>query len=227
MPNPSFAPAPMLTCQGLEFDNGFKAKFLCGLDEAGRGPLVGPVIAGCVHIPPEALAKAPELLTLQDSKKLSKSRREVLFDLVTRFCAYGVGQAGIEEIDDINILHASMNAMTRAWHDMMARRGVTQAHLSAFSPDLALIDGNRVPKDMPIAARAIVKGDAKSLCIAAASVVAKVTRDRLLEEIGRQYPAYQWHKNSGYGTADHLDAIAKYGATPHHRMSFAPLKNME
>lgn len=206
------------------FDRQKGVLYLCGIDEAGRGPLVGPVVAGCVCIPEEAPQACPELLSIGDSKKLSKKQRESLYELITEHCYFGCGQADVDEIESINILHATMNAMTRAYQDMAHK---VKASSIGTDMNLALIDGNRIPKDMPIDAEAIVKGDAKSLCIGAASIIAKVTRDRLLSCMAEEYPQYHWESNSGYGTKAHLDAIQEYGPTPYHRMGFAPLKNLK
>ena len=136
-----------------DFDRQFGASQLCGVDEAGRGPLVGPVVAGCVHIPDGVIEEFPELLEIADSKVLAKPKREELYDLITAHCHFGCGQASLEEIEDINILHASMKAMTRAYLDMLE-------HAPNLAIDLVLVDGNRIPKDMPIDANAIIKGDA-------------------------------------------------------------------
>ncbi|MDD3181882.1 MAG: ribonuclease HII [Alphaproteobacteria bacterium] len=185
-------------------------RIICGVDEVGRGPLAGPVIAAAAIIPPKGL---PESLSSQinDSKKLSDKQRERLFPILTQHCLYAVAEASVTEIDAINILHASLLAMTRA------------VRLLTTCPEHALIDGNKLPKDLPCPATTIVKGDGKSLSIAVASIIAKVTRDRLMKELALTHPAYGWERNAGYGTAVHLAALQEYGITSWHRESFAPV----
>lgn len=181
---------------------------VCGIDEAGRGPLAGPVFAACVVLRPGA-----EIAGLNDSKKLSEKKRERLFDEITaRAADYSVAMASEREIDELNILQATFLAMRRAFDGLHT------------GPDLALIDGNRAP-GLAIAQRTIVKGDAKSASIAAASILAKVSRDRYLYELDRQYPQYQFAKHKGYGTKLHYELLAQYGVSPVHRRSF--LKNLE
>ncbi len=183
---------------------------VAGIDEAGRGPLAGPVIAAAVILDPRTLA--PSLAeTITDSKLLSPKRREFLMDAFARSAVIGVGSASVAEIDRINILQATLLAMRRA----VARLGVT--------PDCALVDGNRAP-GLEISTQTIIRGDRLSLSIAAASIVAKVTRDRLMARLARRFPGFGWERNSGYGTAEHRAALARIGPTRHHRMSFAPVK---
>ena len=180
---------------------------ICGIDEAGRGPLAGPVFAAAVILPPEARIDG-----LNDSKKLSEKKREALFDQITEISvAYGVGFANEKEIDRVNILQATFLAMSRA--------------VSALSvpADYALVDGNRMPP-LPIPGETIVKGDGLSASIAAASILAKVSRDRLMEELDRLYPQYGFSKHKGYGTALHREMILQHGPSPVHRESF--LKKM-
>ncbi|MFA6280359.1 MAG: ribonuclease HII [Bdellovibrionales bacterium] len=185
-------------------------KIICGVDEVGRGPLAGPVVAAAAILPTQGLP--PEIACkINDSKKLSEKQREALFPALTTLCTYAVAQASVEEIDNLNILHASLLAMTRAV------RGLSQA------PDHALIDGNKLPKDLPCPATTIIKGDSKSLSIATASIIAKVTRDRLMKELALAHPAYGWEHNAGYGTAAHLAALQTHGVTIWHRGSFAPV----
>lgn len=182
---------------------------VAGVDEAGRGPLCGPVVAAAVLLPGSPGDPLPEgLRGLADSKKLSATKREILFEAVTALCVVGVGSASPAEIDEINILQATFLAMRRA----VAAMPIQPGHL--------LIDGNRLPKALPCSATAIVKGDASCCAIAAASIVAKVTRDRLLTELDREYPGYGWSRNAGYPTADHRAAISQLGVTPHHRKTF-------
>ena len=180
---------------------------VCGIDEAGRGPLAGPVVAAAVILPPDF-----ELPGLTDSKQLSARKRESLFEQLMQSpdVLKGIAQATVEEIDRMNILRATHLAMARA------------AQSICPPPDFCLIDGLPVP-GFPIDSRSIVKGDAHCLSIAAASVLAKVTRDRIMRELHEQFPQYGWDHNAGYGTAQHMRAIEKYGITPHHRRSFAPV----
>ncbi|HEX9701405.1 MAG TPA: ribonuclease HII [Rhodospirillales bacterium] len=185
---------------------------VAGVDEAGRGPLAGPVLAGAVIL--EAAALSPALRQgLDDSKKLSPAVREELFEALGREAVIGVGQADVDEIDALNILQATMLAMSRAVKGL-ARR-----------PDMALVDGNREPA-LDCRVRCVIGGDAKSLSIAAASIVAKVTRDRIMANLARGHPGYGWERNAGYGTAEHLAALRRLGVTPEHRRSYAPIRNM-
>ncbi len=177
---------------------------LAGLDEAGRGCLAGPVVAAAVVLPPGAV-----LPGVGDSKTLSAARREAAFAAIGRAAlAVGVGLCSPAEIDRLNILWASMEAMRRALAAL------------ALPPDRALVDGNRVPPGLDCPATAIVRGDAQSLCIGAASIVAKVTRDRLMDGLDAAFPQYGWRQNKGYPTAAHYAALALHGASPHHRQSF-------
>ena len=182
---------------------------IAGVDEAGRGPLAGPVVAAAVILDP---ARIPE--GLQDSKKLSAKARAVAYDAILGMCEVGTGVASVEEIDTLNILRASHLAMCRALGELSG------------PADHALIDGNLLPRDLPCPGEAVVKGDARSLSIAAASIVAKVTRDRIMVELAQQYPAYGWERNAAYPTKAHLQAIRDFGVTPHHRRSFKPVHNI-
>ena len=186
--------------------SGFK--LICGVDEAGRGPLAGPVCAAAVILP-----DGLEIEGLNDSKKLSEKKREQLFDIITeKAIAYSVAYGTLEEIEEKNILQATFLAMNRAIEGL------------ELKADFALIDGNKIPAGIKIPAAAIVKGDAKSMSIAAASILAKVSRDRLLMEYDKQYPEYQFAKHKGYGTKLHTDLIKQYGPSEIHRLSF--LKNI-
>ena len=189
----------------------FPGAVIAGVDEAGRGPLAGPVVAAAVILDHQALPG--ELRNgLDDSKKLSAARREELFLLllVSDAARVGVGQAEVAEIDAINILNATFRAMERA--------------VAALGPvNLALVDGNRAP-NMACRVETLVKGDTKSLSIAAASVVAKVTRDRIMTALAGAHPGYGWETNMGYGTLAHCDALRRLGVTAHHRRSFAPVR---
>lgn len=177
---------------------------LAGVDEAGRGCLAGPVVAAAVALPAGC-----ELPGLDDSKKLTPAGRDRLFDVLPGVTlGIGVGTCSPAEIDRLNILHATMEAMRRA----VAALG--------SAPDRLLVDGNRLPPDLPAPALAVVKGDAQSQCIAAASVVAKVTRDRLMADLDARFPAYGWGGNKGYPTRAHYAALATHGPCEHHRRSF-------
>ncbi len=183
------------------FENGISV--ICGVDEAGRGPLAGPVCAAAVILPPNL-----EIPGLTDSKKLSDKRRRELFPIIKeQAIAYGIGFASHEEIDEINILQATFLAMERAMAQLQVK------------PELALIDGNR-EKDFGIPVKTVVKGDSLSASIAAASVLAKVSRDDVMLEMAQQYPGYGFEVHKGYGTKAHYEALRKLGASPIHRMSF-------
>lgn len=182
-------------------DAGYRV--VCGIDEAGRGPLSGPVIAAACVLAPDTVIEG-----LNDSKKLSPKKREKLFDEIREKAVdYAIGYATPAEIDDINILNATMLAMRRALAGLQT------------PADFALVDGN-CTRDFPIPAKAIVSGDAISCSISAASILAKVTRDRLCLEDDRQYPQYGFAKHKGYGTAEHMKALREYGPSPVHRRSF-------
>lgn len=187
--------------------------WICGVDEAGRGPLAGAVVAGAVVLDPEN-----PITGLKDSKKLSAGRREFLFEQIQlKAKAWGIGEASPTEIDEINILQATMLAMRRAIEDLTTRLGGW--------PDKALIDGNRCP-ELPIAAEAIVKGDAKEPAISAASILAKVTRDRQMMALHERHPEYGFAQHMGYPTEAHLAALQQYGVCNEHRRSFSPVRNV-
>jgi ribonuclease HII len=181
---------------------------VCGIDEAGRGPLAGPVVAAAVILDPDTLPRRLRR-ELDDSKKLTREEREEYFLIIRRCARIGVGAASVAEIDRVNILQATFIAMRRA----VARLGV--------APDMALVDGNQ-PPPLPCAIRTVIGGDGLSLSIAAASVIAKVTRDRLMRALALRYGGYGWETNVGYGTEEHRSALALLGLTPHHRRSFSP-----
>lgn len=194
-----------LEFENLAYDKGYKS--VCGVDEAGRGPLAGPVCAAAVILP-----KGMILEGVNDSKKLSEKKREKLFDVITESAvAYSIAYASVEEIEEINILNATMLAMKRAVEGLQV------------PADFAYIDGNRTP-DLTIPCEYIIKGDARSMSVAAASILAKVSRDRLLLEYAKEYPQYSFEKHKGYGTKLHTDMIKEHGPSPVHRMSF--LKNI-
>ena len=182
--------------------NGYK--FICGVDEAGRGPLAGPVCAAAVILPEGEVIEG-----LNDSKKLSEKKRESLFDVVKeKAIAWSVAFASVEEIEEHNILNATFIAMNRAIEGLETKA------------DFALVDGNRVPKEIKIPCETVVKGDSLSMSIAAASILAKVTRDRVMMELDEKYPIYEFKKHKGYGTALHMDLIRQYGPSECHRPSF-------
>ncbi|MFD1382260.1 ribonuclease HII [Rhodanobacter aciditrophus] len=185
-------------------------QLLAGADEAGRGPLAGDVVAAAVILDPDR-----PIVGLNDSKKLSEKKREALFEEITeKALSYSVARASVDEIDTLNILHASMLAMERA----ISSLSVSAQH--------ALIDGNRVPPNLPCPGEAVVKGDARHMAIAAASILAKVTRDREIVALDQVYPEYGFAKHKGYPTAQHLAAIEEHGVCDIHRKSFAPVKRI-
>lgn len=185
---------------------------VAGLDEVGRGPLAGPVIACAVIINREVLPP-PIAAALDDSKKLTAAKREQLYEILANTTRYALGQASVEEIDAINILQASLLAMRRAVDAL------------AIQPVAALVDGNRDP-GLPCPSDCIIKGDGKSITIAAASIIAKVTRDRLMADLSKRFPGYGWETNMGYGSKAHLAALQEIGPSQHHRKSFSPVKKL-
>lgn len=190
----------------LEYENaalnsGFEV--ICGIDEAGRGPLAGPVYAAAVILPKGHIVEG-----VNDSKKISEKKRDLLFDKIIDECVcYSIGTASEQEIDEINILQATFLAMRRAVAGL------------EIKPDIALVDGNKKP-GLDIAEQTIVKGDSKSANIAAASIIAKVSRDRYMLEMAEKYPEYQFEKHKGYGTKLHYEMLEKYGFSPIHRKTF-------
>ena len=185
-------------------------KFICGIDEVGRGPFAGPVVAGAVILP-----KDEEILYLNDSKKLSEKKREELYDIIMdKAVAVGLGLETNEVIDEINIKRATHSAMRKAIKDLKNPKTGEM-----FTPDILLVDAEHIP-DVDIKQVGIIKGDAKSISIAAASIIAKVTRDRMMVEYDKIYPGYDLAGNKGYGTAAHFAAIKELGMTPIHRRSF-------
>ena len=188
---------------------------VAGIDEVGRGPLAGPVVAAAAIID-RARAPASLLKLIDDSKKLSEARREAAYEaMITSGCVgYAIAEASVAEIDRINILQATFLAMRRALAALAER------------PDRVLVDGNKVPPDLGCAGECIVGGDSVSYSIAAASILAKVTRDLQMARLAEQFPGYGWESNRGYGSAAHLRALEQLGPTPHHRMSFAPLNRL-
>jgi len=184
-------------------------KLIAGVDEVGRGSLVGPVFAAAVILNSKINKKE-----IKDSKKLSKTKREILEKYIKKNSFWAVGSASIIEIEKLNILNASLLAMKRAIKKLKKK------------PRLVLVDGNKVPKLQNYKIKNIIKGDQKISEISAASIVAKVSRDRLITKISKKYKNYSWDKNAGYGTNKHLKAIKKFGVTKHHRKTFKPIHNM-
>ena len=179
---------------------------VAGIDEAGRGPWAGPVVVAAVILNAANIPKG-----INDSKKISAKQREILFTSITGNCQHGIGMASVEEIDRLNILQATKLAMVRAVEAL----GVL--------PDLALVDGNQPPK-LSCKVRTIIGGDALCLSIAAASIIAKVTRDRIMRQLALEHPGYGWETNAGYGTGSHQKGLANFGVTIHHRRSYKPIK---
>jgi len=183
---------------------------IVGVDEVGRGPWCGPVTAAAVWLNP---AHIPE--GLNDSKKLSAHKRDAVLTQIEVHADIGIGHASVAEIDEMNILRASHLAMERAILDL------------TVAPDVALIDGNMVPKGLiGLKTQTVVKGDSKSVSIAAASIVAKICRDRIMVALAQQHPGYGWETNAGYGTKAHQEGLREFGVTPHHRRSFKPIHNI-
>lgn len=185
------------------------ARLVAGVDEVGRGPLAGPVTAAAVILDVRCIPEG-----LNDSKKLTARRRAALAELVMARCDWAVGHASVEEIDALNILRASHLAMCRALDGLRQR------------PCLALIDGNMLPRDLSMPGQCVVGGDARSLSIAAASIIAKIFRDRIMVDLAQQHPGYGWEVNAGYPTPAHKRALLELGVTPYHRRSFAPVHNI-
>ncbi len=195
----------------FEYENSFEG-CVAGVDEVGRGPLVGPVIAAALIFKTRALP-ADLLSLIEDSKKVTAKNRKLLYNKLFYYSHIAFGAASVKEIDELNILRATMLAMRRALHRL------------PIKPDVVLVDGRDKPSfDAHMVP--LIKGDALSYSIAAASIVAKVMRDGLMEKISHRYPQYHFQKHSGYGTLVHRNAINAHGPCPHHRMSFAPLKNL-
>ena len=187
-----------------------KYPHIIGIDEVGRGPLAGPVTAAAVII-----KNHEPLLMVNDSKTLSAKKRDMLYDLIWENAHVAVGHASVAEIDRINILQATFVAMCRAVEKLEEKTGL--------KGDYAIIDGNKIPPQMTMPAECVVKGDAKVLSVAAASIVAKVTRDRIMTRLAEAHPYFGWESNAGYGSKKHLDALREHGPTPYHRHSFSPV----
>ena len=184
-------------------------KIIAGVDEVGRGSLIGPVYAAAV-----ILNKSIDTKLLRDSKKLTKSKREILSKYIKKNSIWAIGKASVKEIEKINILHASLLAMKRAILKLRKK------------PCLVLIDGNKLPDLKNYKLNSVVKGDQKIPSISAASIIAKVTRDKMVSSLGKKFKVYHWDKNYGYGTKQHLKAIKSFGITSHHRKTFLPISKM-
>lgn len=199
----------MKSVPDFSIEKNIGKKIIAGADEAGRGPLCGPVVAGAVVFKKYEFDDMP---FISDSKQMTEKQRDAAYDWIINNpdILWGVGQCSASEIDEMNILQASLTAMTRAIDAL------------GIKPEYCLIDGNKMPKN--IIGEPVVKGDAKSLSIAAASIIAKVTRDRIMRELSTKYPQYDWDKNAGYPTQQHLQAIDKYGINEHYRKTYRPVK---
>jgi len=196
-----------------EIEAGIRDGILvCGVDEVGRGPLAGPVLACAVCLPLDLSRKVQK--RIKDSKQIEREEREELSEILRATVAYAIGQAEVEEIDRINILKASHLAMLRAFEGLSSR------------PAHALVDGDRAP-NLPCPITCIIGGDAISLSIAAASIIAKVERDKIMRELAAQHPLYGWETNAGYSTKEHLTALQQHGPTPFHRKSFRPVYELQ
>jgi|TARA_B110000259_G_scaffold10271_2_gene11257 ribonuclease HII len=196
----------------FEFEEDLQAQGylnIAGVDEVGRGPLAGPVFAAAVILDPKHIPNG-----LNDSKKLSAAKREILLKAIMEHAEVSIASASEREIETINILQASHLAMVRAVHNLKKQ------------PDHVLVDGNLIPRNLEIPATALIKGDSRSVSIAAASIVAKISRDFVMCDLGQQFPGYGWEKNAGYPTAQHLKALQDLGVTPHHRRTFKPVHNI-
>lgn len=195
----------------FEIENSFNFKTIAGIDEAGRGPLCGSVFASCVILNRKIFPK-----NINDSKKLTEKQREEIFNEILileseQKLYYGIGQASVEEIESLNIRNATKLCMKRAYENLVEKYKI--------KVDLVLVDGNFIP-EINTRAEYIIKGDQKSISIAAASIIAKVSRDKILKNMALKYPQYSWEKNKGYGTKEHIEAIKKYGICEYHRKSF-------
>ena len=200
-------PLPDFDVEARLIKQGYKA--IAGVDEVGRGCIAGPVTAAAVILNPQKIPSG-----LNDSKKVSSKNREKIFHSIQDTCIFCVAHSSVEEIDQINILQASLLSMKRAIWGLNIK------------PDFVLIDGNKIPEGLDSKSETIIKGDSKSLSIAAASIVAKVTRDRFMSNLDKEFPGYDWSQNAGYPTKLHKSAILNIGVTPYHRRSFKPVYNI-
>ena len=204
-------PVPNYVLEAAALDGLPPGAHVCGVDEAGRGPIAGPVVAAAVVLDPTRIPSG-----IEDSKRLTPMRRSRIAEVLFREAVVGVGMAEVDDIERLNVLGATMLAMCRAIEALPT------------PVDLALIDGNRVPgaESLRCALRAVVRGDQQSLSIAAASIIAKTRRDSIMRSLANEYPGYGWERNAGYPTAEHLDALGRLGTTPHHRSGFAPVRRV-
>jgi len=200
----------MKTLPDLSFENDHAHHgIICGIDEVGRGPWAGPVTAAAIILDQTSIPNG-----MNDSKKISAIKRNQIALHLKETAFIGIGHASVEEIDEINILQASFLAMERAIKNL------------PLTPDFALIDGRHIPPNISIPAKAIIKGDSISLSISAASIIAKVTRDKIMTDLAKKLPYYGWETNMGYGTKKHQDGLQSHGVTKHHRRSFKPIHNI-
>jgi len=202
----------------MDFDlENYFGKKVVGIDEVGRGPLAGPVLAAAVYIDRSLwkhyLKKYPTISKINDSKKISKKNRKKIYDILTKTISYGIGASSVKEIDKKNILQATLIAMERAYKSLN------------INAEFVIVDGINIPK-INTKVKAIKNGDNKSISIASASIIAKVLRDKLMEKLSNKYPRFFWEQNSGYGTKKHIENIKIFGITPHHRKSFKPILKM-
>ena len=214
---PLKSPAKRLTVKNSPDFSREKSGIIAGCDEAGRGPLAGPVTAACVFVPHEKRSHKI-WKKVRDSKLLSLEEREDMFNAIQEQACFGIASSSVSEIYDINILQAAILAMRRATEEMCQQFDI--------SPDLILIDGNYKPRAFPYETQPVIKGDMLSISIAAASILAKVTRDRVMQKLHEEHPHYGWNTNAGYSTPIHLQALKQHGPCVHHRRDFAPVKHL-
>lgn len=203
-----------------EIERSYKNKIAVGIDEAGRGPLAGPVVACVVYLESEFF-NSEIYKEINDSKKISKKKRQIIFDYLINNVKYGVGIVDAKKIDEINILNATKLAMKKSYEDFIKKYDIW--------PQIILVDGNFIPFDKVdkiLEILSIVKGDQKSLSISAASIIAKETRDKIMIKLSESFPEYLWHKNSAYGTKEHIEKIKNIGICKYHRKSFEPIKSI-
>ena len=193
----------------LDFEKNFNCP-VAGVDEVGRGPLAGPVVAAAVILDKNNLPAG-----IRDSKKISKNKREIIAEKIRSNSHYAYGEASVEEIDNLNILEASLLAMKRAIISLKKK------------PSIVLVDGNKLPEIKKYKLNSVIKGDQKVPSISAASIIAKVTRDKMISTLGKKFKGYNWDKNYGYGTKQHLKAIKNLGITSHHRKTFSPINKIK
>ncbi len=201
-------PDKLTMIPNFNLEQQYQDKKIIGIDEVGRGPLAGPMVVSAIYIPQDQMP-----IGINDSKLLSAKKRDALFEQLTLSSKYGIGFVSVEEIDELKLTKATELAIIRALSDL------------DMNADIALIDGN-IKYNLPIKSISVIGGDKKSLTIAAASIMAKVVRDKYMLDLSTKYPEYAWHKNFGYGTKEHLAAISLHGICKHHRKSFSPIKDL-